>query len=193
VNVADVLNKAGHFVNPAGLAGKVRLWGLTDSGRSQVRTLLGLPQSDVEIEHDVGTLEAVVANVTDTDVKDYLDEALKCLRVGALRATVVFTWTAAIRTIQTDLLLHGGPAVTGALQKHDPKSRGISKLDDFAYVKDSVALLAARDLGDLDKNQRDTLEEALDLRNRCGHPGKYKPGVKKVSSFLEDVVSIVFS
>jgi hypothetical protein len=54
-------------------------------------------------------------------------------------------------------------------------------------------LLAAKDLGQLDKNQKDTLEEALDLRNRCGHPGKYKPGVKKVSSYIEDIVSIVFS
>lgn len=193
VNVADVLNKAGHFVDPAGVTGKARLWSLTDSGRSQVRSLLGLPQSDVEIEHDVGTLEAVVAKVTDPDIKDYLEEALKCLRVGALRATVVFAWTAAIRTIQKNLLLHGSPAVTFAVQKHDPKSRPVNKLDDFAYVKDSIAVLAAKDLGDIDKNEKDTLEEALDLRNRCGHPGKYKPGVKKVSSFLEDVISVAFS
>jgi hypothetical protein len=193
VNVADVLNKAGHLVDPAGVVGKARLWSLTDSGRAHVRGLLGLPQADVEIEHDVGTLEAVVAKVTDAGVKDYLEEALKCLRVGALRATVVFSWTAAIRSLQTKLLLFGGPAVTAAIQRHDPKSRAVNRLDDFAYVKDSVALLAAKDLGQLDKNQKDTLEEALDLRNRCGHPGKYKPGVKKVSSYIEDIVSIVFS
>ena len=30
-------------------------------------------------------------------------------------------------------------------------------------------------------------------RNRCGHPGKYKPGVKQVSSFIEDIISIVFA
>jgi hypothetical protein len=192
LNVADIFNKAGHYVNPNGLAGRARLWNLTDSGRDYVRKLLGLPQSDVEIEHDVGTLEALLAKVADSDVKDYLEEALKCLRVGALRATVVFTWTAVIRTLQTELLPHGGPAVTAAVQKHDPKARPVNKLDDFAYVKDSVALLAAKDLGLLDKNEKNTLEEALDLRNRCGHPGKYKPGVKKVSSFIEDVVSILF-
>jgi hypothetical protein len=32
-----------------------------------------------------------------------------------------------------------------------------------------VLLLAASDLGLLDKNEKDTLTKALNLRNRCGH------------------------
>ena len=66
-------------------------------------------------------------------------------------------------------------------------------MDDFAYVKDIVVLLAAKDLGILDKHEKDTLEEALNLRNRCGHPGKYRPGIKKVSAALEDMASIAFA
>jgi hypothetical protein len=193
VNVSDVLSKAGHYVNLTGVTGKARLWTLTDTGRTKVRNLLDLPQSDVEIENDVETLKTLIAKITDADIKDYLDEALKCLNVGALRATVVFSWTATIRTIQVNLLLHGVHAVNIAIQKHDLKSRFVNRLDDFAYVKDSVTLLAAMDLGDLDKNEKDTLKEALDLRNRCGHPSKYKPGIKKVSSYIEDIVSIIFS
>jgi len=69
----------------------------------------------------------------------------------------------------------------------------VKTVDDFVHVKDSTTLLAAKDLGILDKNQKDTLTEALNLRNRCGHPGKYRPGVKKVSAFVEDVTSIVFA
>jgi hypothetical protein len=34
---------------------------------------------------------------------------------------------------------------------------------------------------------------SLNLRNRCGHPTKYKPGSAKVSSFIEDVVGIVWT
>ena len=48
------------------------------------------------------------------------------------------------------------------------------------------------DLGEFDKNEKDTIEEALNLRNRCGHPGKYRPGIKKASSFIEDIISVVF-
>ena len=49
--------------------------------------------------------------------------------------------------------------------EHDPKARPITKIDDFAYVKESVLLLAASDLGLLDKNEKDTLTKALNLRN----------------------------
>lgn len=193
VNVADVLNKSGAFVDAGKLQGKKRLWNLTDSGREHVRKLFGLPEADVEIEHDVGTLENLVKNVTDPDVRDYLDEALKCLQVNALRACTVFVWVAAIRTIQARLISQGTAALTSAIQKHDQNVRPVKTIDDFAHVKDATSLLAAKDLGILDKNEKDILTEALNLRNRCGHPGKYRPGVKKVSAFVEDIMSIVFA
>jgi hypothetical protein len=193
VNVADVLSKSGPLVDTSGLRGKKRLWNLTDSGRERVRILIGLPKTDVEVEHDVGALEDVVANITDADARDYLEEGLKCLQVGALRACTVFLWVAAIRTIQAKIMAKGPGPVTAALQKHDPKARAIKSLDDFAHVKDATTLLVAKELGILDKNQKDALTEALNLRNRCGHPGKYRPGVKKISAFIEDITSIVFA
>ena len=193
VNVADVLNKSGPLADTSGLQAKNRTWNLTDSGREHVRQLLGLPRADVEVEHDVGTLEDLVAKVTDSDIRDYLDEAIRCLQVGALRACVVFVWTAGIRTIQISAMAKGSSAVTAAIQNHDPKARAVKSVDDFAHIKDATTLLAAKDLGILDKNQKDALTEALNLRNRSGHPSKYRPGVKKVSAFVEDVTSIVFA
>ena len=44
----------------------------------------------------------------------------------------------------------------------------------------------------LDKNQRTTLEEGLSLRNKCGHPAKYNPGVVRAASSIEDVIGIIF-
>jgi hypothetical protein len=193
VNIADVLSKSGALTDTNGLEGGRRLWNLTESGREHVRHLLGLPANEPEIEHDVATLSAIVSKVSNDDVRDYLEEALKCLQVGALRACVVFVWTAAVRTIQTDAMAKGQGAVTAAIQRHDPKARPITKIDDLAYVKESILLLAASDLALLDKSEKDTLSEALNLRNRCGHPSTYRPGVKKVSAFVEDVMSIVFT
>ncbi len=193
VNVHDVLAKAAHFVDAPGVAGQRRLWTLTESGRQQVRSLLGLPSTEVELEHDAGTLTALVATLADEDTKSYLNEALKCLRVSALRAAVVFVWTAAMHAIRTQMIAKPIADVNAAITKHDPKARAVSRLDDFAYIKDSIALLAAKDLGIFDKNEKDALDEALNLRNRCGHPSKYRPGVKKVSSFIEDVTTIVLS
>lgn len=192
MNVADVLNRSGALVYTAGIAGNKHLWALTETGHAYVRSLLDLPEADVEVEQDVGTLETLAGKVTDSDVRDYLDEAIKCLKVGARKACIVFLWVGAIRTVQSLMMAHGKSAVTAAVQKHDPKARAVKSLDDFAYIKDSVSLLAAKDLGVIDKGQKDALTDALDLRNRCGHPGKYRPGMKKVSAFVEDITTTVW-
>ncbi len=192
VNVADVLARSGHYVDTTGTVGNRRLWKLTGSGEKYVRGKLDLPEVEPEIEHDVGALSGVAAKLEDAHIREYVEEAIKCLRAGALRACVVFLWVGAVRSLQYELLDHESSKLTAALQKHDPKARKVSMIDHFAYIKDKTTLLAAQELNLLDKNEKDTLQEALGLRNRCGHPAKYKPGVKKVSSFIEDVVGIVF-
>ena len=192
INVADVLNKSGHFVDSPGSEGARRVWKLTPSGEEHVRTLLKLPTAEPEVEHNVSTLESLASRISDQEIRDYVEESIKCLRVGALRASIVFLWTGAIRTLQQKALKKGAKALNAALQTHDPRARNVSKIDDFAYVKDATTLLALFDLGIVDKGERGALEENLNLRNRCGHPTKYKPGVNKASSFVEDVSGIVF-
>ena len=192
-NVADVLAKSGHLVDSPGSDGNRRLWKLTPSGADHVRQLLGLPTAEPEVEHDVGTLETVASKLKDPEVRGYIEEAIWCLQVNALRASVVFVWAGAIRTIHDEMLTHGEVALNAALLRHDPKARRVIRLDHFAYISDKTAILAAQDLGLFDKGEKDTLEEALNLRNRCGHPSKYRPGIKKASSFIEDVTSVVFS
>ena len=191
-NIPDILAKSGHFVDSAGREGNKRLWNLTPSGIAYVQEKLGLPNSILETEHDIGSLKSTLNRIADPEIKDYIEEALKCLHVGALRASVVFLWSGAIRIIQNKLLTFDLTRLNVAIKKFDQKARDISKLDHFSYIKDSISILAVAELGLFDKNQKDTLEESLNLRNRCGHPGKYKAGVKKVSSFIEDVTSIVF-
>jgi hypothetical protein len=193
INVADVLNKAGGLVDSPGVNGSRRLWQLTVSGEKYIRADLNLPAAEPEIEHDVTTLESLAAKVSDLIVRDYILEAIKCLSIGALRAAVVFLWTGAIRALQEEAIARHPASLNTAISKHDPKARQVTKLEDFAYVRDATALLALQELGVLDKGEKATLGEALDLRNRCGHPTKYKPGEKKVSSFIEDVVGIVFA
>lgn len=193
VNVADVLNKSGALVDSPSVSGNRRLWQLTTSGEAHIRAALKVPVAKPEIEHDVATLETLAAKIGDTVVRGYISEAVKCLSVGALRAAIVFLWTGAIRTLQEEALAYHHANLNAAITKHDPKARTVAKLEDFAYVRDATALLAFQEVGILDKGEKTTLSEALDLRNRCGHPTKYVPGVKKAASFIEDVVGIVFA
>ena len=193
MNIADILSTSAPNVETTGKEGRKFLWKLTTSGQERVREILQLPAADVEIENDVASLQALIDKVGDPDVADYLHEAVKCLQVNALRATVVFTWSAAIKKIRDDVFSCGATQADAAIKKHDARAKNVTKLDDLVLVKESILLLAAQDLGLYDKNERTELEGCLNLRNKCGHPGKYKPGQKKVSGFIEDVVGIVFS
>ncbi|WP_155412958.1 hypothetical protein [Xanthomonas arboricola] len=192
MNIADVLSKSAPLVDAAGKQGRSILWRLTSSGQERVRQLLELPEHDIEVEHDVASLQVLVDQVADDDTVDYLREALKCLQVNALRATVVFVWSASVKKLRDDIFACGASLVDAAVRKYDTKAKTITKSDDLVLIKESVLLLAAQELGIFDKNQRGVLEECLNLRNKCGHPGKYKLGPKKVSSFLEDLIGILF-
>jgi hypothetical protein len=105
-----------------------------------------LPEADAEVEHDVGALGRLVAKVTDEVARTYLGEALRCVQVGALKACVVF-WAGVIRTLQERLITQkGGPAVTAALQRLDPKARTVTTVDHFALSKEAHHLQIAQDL-----------------------------------------------
>ena len=193
-NVADVLGKAGHLVSAHKYASTASLWQLTESGDRQVREKLGIvgDATEIEIKNDISVMGSLVTGVSDDVVRSYLEESVLAYGVGALRASVVFLWSGAIRHLQDKALAIGVTALNAALRKHDPKARHVGKIEDYSGVKDVTQLLGFREIGLIDKGEWATLQEGLDLRNRCGHPTKYKPGVKKASAFIEDVVGIVF-
>lgn len=193
IQCAAVLNRAVPYVHSPGGDGQGRLlWALTDTGDGRVRELLNLPAAEPEIEHDVGTLTTIATKIADANARSYVEEAITCLQVGALRAATVFLWTGAVAVLRDDVWGHGVSAIDRAIKTHNPKAPTFKKRDDFAYVKDEMLLQVAHDLSVLDKTQKGRLKEGLDLRNACGHPSSYAPGPKKVSAFIEDVVGIVW-
>lgn len=167
------------------------VWEITSTGVERIRDELTLPAHVAEPEHDVASLKTVAATVKDRAVRDYVDEAVKRLRVDARRASVVFPWTGAVATIREDVWRFGPRSVEAALKVHNPKAK-FRKKGDFEGVKDADLLQIAHDMEIYDKSQKKRLNEALDLRNDCGHPVKYKPGEKKVASFVEDLVATVW-
>ncbi len=110
---------------------------------------------------------------------DYIRESVTCLRVDALRAAIVFPWEGAACDIQKRVIAKPLVDTNAAPQRHDARSRQVKKLDDFEYIKEKTLLLACGHLNVFDKSERTLLELGLDLRNECGHPGKYRPGERR--------------
>lgn len=191
-NIAATLSRSAPFVEVYGKKAFRLTWKLTSTGEDQVREMVGLPERDVEIQHDISTLESLTSKIKNKECRSFVEESLICLKVGALRAAVVFLWAGSIRTIQVQILKKPLYKINDSFAKFVSKPRNVKKIDDLVYFKESDQLLVAQDLGLYDKNEKGTLNSSLDLRNKCGHPGKYNPGPKKVSSFIEDIVGVVF-
>lgn len=189
-NYSDILARLVPKVHRAG-AGQ---WEITGTGERHVRSILELVNEGPAAtpQGDVDALVALASRLEDEAVRAYVDEAIKCLGIGARRAAVVFLWSGAVYMLRERIWGFGSKAIDVALKSHFPKARTFAKKGDFAYVKDVDLLQVAQDLEILDKSQKTMLEQALDLRNTCGHPVKYQPQEKKVSGFIEDLLQIVF-
>jgi site-specific recombinase XerD len=157
--------------------------------RSPIDTFLSGQNKVVTQTQD---LEALILKIKNPDERDYLKESLLCFKTGALRAGVVFAWTAAILNIHGRCLTKRDE-INQYLQRINPKARTIKSAEDFAYFKDKTILLASEEIRIFTKAKREILEQGLDLRNKCGHPSGYYPKPNRVSGYLEELIDIVFT
>lgn len=192
-NMADVLSKGSPNVRVAGTSGRSNLYSLTKTGRTEAEKLVPEHTATVVTVNEAQGLESVVEGLN-TATRSYVEEAIVCLRADALRAAVVFLWAGAVQTIQEAVVQTDKKSLDASIDKRHNKPLKVRNVEHLSYLKESTLLMVAEDVGIFDRNQRAVLtDHCLDLRNKCGHPGAYRPGVQKVRSFIEDVVSVVFA
>ena len=136
-------------------------------------------------------LENLTTYIHDEDDLIYFQEAVRAANSGAKRSAVMLLWILAVTCIQKKCLKNINE-FNLALKKHVPKSRTIKSIDDFENIKESKLLLAAQEIRLIDKSKKQILEQCLNVRNKCSHPGQYIPSATRVISFAEDIVNIVF-
>jgi site-specific recombinase XerD len=149
-------------------------------------------RTDIEYPINVEYLEQAILGIPNKDEADYLREALVCMNSGSLRAGIIFAWTAAVINLRNKCFIHGKVTLNAALTKHNPKAKEVKKIEDFSYINDALLLLTCQELGEIDKGEKDSLEDCLDTRNKCGHPGKHKPKPIKAAAIMEELIQIVF-
>lgn len=143
-------------------------------------------------ERALRSLRDAAKNAPD-DYREYLDEALSCYEGGQYRAAVLMVWAATIQHlyIATEKRSGGVKAIEAANQSRFGTSKGykeIRKVDDLLYLKEDAFLQLAEDAGMYNRNARKMLGERLDLRNRCAHPTRYRPGREEVVIFIESLL-----
>lgn len=142
---------------------------------------------------DTTELEHLLLKVQDKQERDYLLEGIKCFKANALRAGVIFLWSAAVYKIQKKCITINLGFVNKELKKIYPKAKEIKVIADFEYIKDEFLLDLACNIKVLDKTTKEELKNTcLDLRNKCSHPGNYKPKGQKIKAYVEDIIGMLY-
>ena len=157
------------------------------------------PLDTLKIEYDdfdffdTTTLEYLLTKVKDEQERDYLLEGIKCFKANALRAGVIFLWSAAIFKIQKKCIDVNLGYVNVELKKIYSKAKDIKVIEDFEYIKDEFLLDLACNIKVLDKTIKEELKNTcLDLRNKCSHPGSYRPKGQKIKAYVEDIIGMLY-
>jgi len=143
---------------------------------------------------DFNDLEHLIFELDDINEIEYLMEGIDCLRAGALRAGVIFIWSAAIKNIRQKII-ESTPLVeiNKELNLIDRRVKEIKDVDSFQFIKDETTLNLSQRIGLYDKFEKNELiNSCLGLRNKCGHPSNYKPEIQKVKAFVEDVLNMIY-
>lgn len=185
-------NVSGELAKAKGQAARTaKGWELTKAGKERVVALAGplLGNPAVEAAHH---LRGASATLKSTATRAFVDEAIACLEAQFLRAAVVLSWIGAVSLLYDHVVAHHLAGFNAEASRRDPKWKSAKTSDDLSRMKEFDFLNVLEALSILGKNVRKELQNALDLRNGCGHPNSLVLGPARVASHIETLILNVF-
>jgi hypothetical protein len=143
-------------------------------------------------------VEKILSGSPYPDQKDYMDEAIRCLRAGCRRAAGVLGWSAAMHQIHTKVEELGFAlfnSEAAKLKKGRFKHLSVPVIESVSHLReanDRHILMVLDGLDLIDSNQRSRLDHCFDIRIHCSHPGDAPITDANLLSFFSDLSEIVF-
>jgi len=159
--------------------------------RKRLDDRLGESQATIQISK---LLKEVSAQVTNADEKTFVDEAFRCYRVGAFRASIVMAWNLAYDHLRQWVFLEANriAAFNDALAKKYPKKTlAILQMSDFEDLKEFEFLEVCQSAKLLSKNLVEMLKEKLKRRNAAAHPSSVRFTQAQADDVITDLITNV--
>ena len=186
-------NLAKYLRKPPGLAVRTPSgWVLTSRGVQRVAELVARYSSG-PVPTVVSNLRTHLSQIGDPDVQAFVEEAIRCLEVGAFRAAVVLSWVGAVALLHRYVVKNKLSDFNAEAQRRSPKWRPAKTPDDLARMKEFDLLQVLESISVIGKNVRQQLEQALQLRNACGHPSSLRISSNIVAAHIEGLLLNVYS
>ena len=173
------------FLTPRG-------WELTDQGRQYVAELSAGVITVSPAAKEAQSLRALIPTLPNHHVRAFVTEAIVCAEQSLFRAAVVLSWTGAVALLYDSVIANHLSAFNAEATKRNAKWKPAKTADDLTRMQEYDFLQVISSLSLIGRNVKQELEQALILRNACGHPNSYKLGSNKVAAHLESLTLAVF-
>jgi hypothetical protein len=141
----------------------------------------------------IDDLRTLTGAINRAEVRSFLDEALRCLEVGAFRAAAIMAWAGAIAVLQDGADQHGLKIIEEAAKSVNRKAHDLRNRNDLQYFTDDLLLNSFEKAGLINKTELGLLLQQLKRRNAYAHPSGVEPSVEEVRAIIAELVRIVFS
>lgn len=138
-------------------------------------------------------LEKLPSRISSIAEKDFLNEAIICLKYGAPRAAIVMCWNLAFDHLCEFVLAKHLAAFNAQLPKSFPKHSkitGVTKKEDFTeFFKESEVIQVCSSAGIITGNVNKILKEKLARRNIAAHPNSIVFTTLQAEEYISDLVN----
>lgn len=170
-------------------------WELTEAGKTHLRNL-GVSKISPAAMQVAVDLRAYLDGISDTQTRDFVEEAIKCHEAELFRSAIVMSWLGAMNVLHKHVHLNHLAAFNAEMTRITSTAKKKWKVavttDDLGKVPEGEFLDRIEALSIVGKNAKAQLKVALDLRNGCGHPNSLQVGVNKSAAHIETLLQNVF-
>lgn len=166
-------------------------WELTDAGKMHLRNLGVSTISPAAMQVAVD-LRTHLSKISDTQTREFVEEAIKCHEAELYRSAIVMSWLGAMDILQRTVLQSHLSAFNAEATRLNVKWKTALTQDDIGKMGESDFLDRIETLSIIGKNVKAQLKVCLDLRNGCGHPNSLKVSVNKSAAHIETLLQNVF-
>lgn len=185
-NVSDILGK--------GKGATLQVQGgheLAEKGKARLRDI-GLESASPAAIQVALDLRKHLANVTDPDTHAFVEEAIRCYEARLFRSAIVMSWLAAVDVLKKEVVANHLAAFNAEALRINSKWKVATNADEIGAMGEADFLNRLMAISVIGKNRKQRLEQALTLRNGCGHPNSLKVGQNEAAAHIEALLQNVF-
>ncbi len=149
-----------------------------------------------------GMLEQLPGQVSDNAERNFLNEAIICLKHGAPRAAIIMSWNLAYDHLCTHIINHHLTAYNAQWPKrfpdhHQKRSKGntlasITQKDEFSeWFRENEVIEIAKSANIINSNMFKILDEKLKRRNIAAHPNSVSVTTVSAEDMILDLIENV--